>query len=240
MAEPKTKPTDQLLEQYIHLSRATDHDVVKVSLDADVSMAMRKYEVSGIDLAPRDAAEKLRTEFERRHDETITSELLAHLADVEARERELDGLIEASRRAPTPKVGVEATMSELLWRERLRGLTLSEALAAYETAADDAVLQHLVETSPDLKRTLRLSDDPGEREGLPADVVAQQRLSAAIRSRQDARQQASLVAERQALAEARRRNLTVEHLMRQARAGRTIEVARLRPSHASGGHLRQP
>lgn len=218
------RPITELEAREQSLGRRSDSDVARIVIDSDVKTAMSQFlvKVAGIPLefsgAPKDAEARIRAQLEAHHDDTLRQDLLAFAADEDATLKALEARVAASRRPPT---AMDDTHALILFR-LFEGRTLMHLVKAYEAEPGDPTLIALVERDDaDLERLFRLKADQ-------SDVKAVRRLQAAREARQTAREDAKARTELEAL-RARRKapRFLLNHLVREARAGRRIEVARL-------------
>lgn len=215
---------DELLATGASLDSRSDAGVVDALVTADVNQHLAKFNIGGIDVAPADAAARVRAELERRHDELLAADLWQFTRDLDATERSLEQRIADSRRPPK----TENDLRELVLYRRFEGRTLADVVKAYEhaTDADDPVFTRMVESDvSDLTRVFRLKPDAD------GDVPALQRLQASIAARMAARQDVTAVQHLAQLREWRGRQFRFSHLVDQVRQGRPVEVARLKRSH---------
>src|SRR4051794_26589396 len=118
---------DELLETETSLERRCDPGVVDLVIRADVAADMRQYEINGINIAAKDAAERLDTERRKQHDEKLSADLIQFHQNIVATDHDLEARIAASRVLPPQR----DDSRELVWYRRLEGRTLGELADAY-------------------------------------------------------------------------------------------------------------
>jgi hypothetical protein len=227
--EGQVRPVDELMFAALNVDRRSDPEIVRIKIDADVKQHLEQFRIGDIDVAPADAARKVRVEFERRHDEQLAADLRQLDADYQATEAALERRLEQSRQPPSK----QDDMRELVLYRRWEGRTLIDVARAYAATTDaaDPVFVRLIEgETGDIARLFRLqaADD---------DVAALMRLQEAIRERREQREDADAKAKLATVREWRGKAFRFSYLLDKARKGHPVEIARLRPSLSGGSHV---
>jgi hypothetical protein len=196
-----------------------------------VSSHLAKFNLDGVDLAPKDARERAQAIFDQRYDEQLAADLRKLDADEQATEAGLVATLEASMAPPKTRDDTHA----LLLLRMFEGQTFDDLLAAYTTTtdADDPTLIALVENNTGRLWQLFRLQNPGEDSVTTARKMFA--LNTAVTAKREARKDQRAAGNLDTLRAFRSRMNGMRGLMRDARANRKIQVAGLRRSHHSHG-----
>ena len=230
MSENQTLDYADLISKSSELRRATDRVRAQETIETEISEAMAKYNLAGVDLEPPDVRNKVRATFSERWDESVASQLIEFDGHVKAREAALAQRLEDSRRPPRPKDPVSRDLRLLVAFREFEGASMTDLIHAYTNGSDqdDPALTQFIEgnTPADLVRKLKLRADDGDS---ATSVEVTEKLLAAIKARRTARQDAVAASELDALRSwfDGPTNGSLRTFIRDARDGK-LEIARAR------------
>lgn len=206
---------DELLHTRVKLENQGSSTSIEVNLGKATDEALKKFRIDGLDIAPKDARQRIGKQLAAAYDQELRQGLLQFDADWKATRAALEKKIADSRKAPA---AINDAREVVLLR-RWEGRTMAQLAAAYETS-DDPTFIRMIESELETFGDLNLFKLAPAKTSLD-EVAAIRRVQTAIDAKQTARQDAEAVKLLGIMTEKEQQPfLNLSHLMGLAKTGR--------------------
>lgn len=206
---------DALLHTRVLLESQGSVNSIEVTLSKATDEALKKFRIDGLDIAPKDARQRIGHQLATQYDQDLKQRLLQWDADWKATRAALEKKVADSRKAPA---AVNDAREVLLLR-RWEGRSLAQLAAAYETS-DDPTFVRMIESELETFGDLNLFKLAPARTSTDQ-AAALQRVQTAIAVKQTERQDAEAVKLLGIMTEKEQQPfLTLHHLISRAKSGR--------------------